>query len=677
MPYVLSLIISLAFSLTYNAPGQASPVFGAVQPFTSAQLSAGADNGECLTTNGSANAWGACGGGGVTGGTAGMMASWVNSTTLTATSTPTASAFYATSTRASVLPYASSTAISATTASTTNAIVSSVRSALVLNGATGVLGAYGGSGACTNQFVTVLSAAGVGTCASVTDATFSGQLGISHGGTNQSAFTTSGNTVYYTGSALQTSPTNSAATTPFASSTAISTTYASSTFYFGAGLASCSGGNFLTFDGAGRFGCAADSVGGGGSYPFTPAITFSTTTSATTSSIWTKGVFFASSTVAASQFPYASTTALSSDFLFVNTTAKIGSLSGAVSASAGVLSAGTLSIANGGTNQTTYGTTGGMIYFDGTKLTQSAGGDPFYDAANIRFIVGRASGSFRINGVGTNGNGYLGIDSASGVTTGDVFLINTSGNVGIATTTPGAKLGVTGNMFIAGNITSTSTLSSFFPYASSTAISTGYASSTSYFGAGLADCNTGNMLTWTAGRFGCEDDSTGAGGGTYPFTPTTWAGIQISATSTGIWNKAFLGFIASSSIINYSSSTAITASAALYVDSTRIQNFETFAFSYGSSTQGSGTTTRYLAPAANPMTVDSVQCDFSHFMQISLYDGTNRADYVMASGTIGTYAYSSNNAFIAGEAIRVDVSTTTNTSANVAGGCRFKFRYTN
>ena len=44
--------------------------------------------------------------------------------------------------------------------------------------------------------------------------------------------------------------------------------------------------------------------------PFSHLSTFNTTTSATSSSIWTQGAFFASSTVAASQFPYASTTAI-------------------------------------------------------------------------------------------------------------------------------------------------------------------------------------------------------------------------------------------------------------------------------------------------------------------------------------------------------------------------------
>lgn len=72
-------------------------------------------------------------------------------------------------------------------------------------------------------------------------------------------------------------------------------------------------------------------------------------------------------------------------------------------------------------------------------------------------------------------------------------------------------------------------------FASSTALSTSYASSTLWYGGGLANCNTGNMLTWTNGVFGCEDDSTGAGGGAWPFTPTTNFGQAVQSTTTALW----------------------------------------------------------------------------------------------------------------------------------------------
>lgn len=51
-------------------------------------------------------------------------------------------------------------------------------------------------------------------------------------------------------------------------------------------------------------------------------------------------------------------------------------------------------------------------------------------------------------------------------------LKNDTGNFGLGTSTPGSKFSIQGNEFIAGNITSTSTVASIFPYATSTDIST-------------------------------------------------------------------------------------------------------------------------------------------------------------------------------------------------------------
>ena len=65
-----------------------------------------------------------------------------------------------------------------------------------------------------------------------------------------------------------------------------------------------------------------------------------------------------------------------------------------------------------------------------------------------------------------------------------------------------------GNVATAGtlNVTGLTTLAN----ASTTLFSTGYASSTLYYGAGLANCASENMLTWTDGRFGCEFDTLAA-----------------------------------------------------------------------------------------------------------------------------------------------------------------------
>ena len=101
-----------------------------------------------------------------------------------------------------------------------------------------------------------------------------------------------------------------------------------------------------------------------------------------------------------------------------------------------------------------------------------------------------------------------------------------------------------------------------------------------------------------------------------------------------------------------------------------------FAFAYASTTQGSGTSTLRLGVAPWAITAVSVRCDFSNFMGISLFDGTNRADYFVASSTIGTVTYTTNNTFTNGEALRVDVGTSTNIAADVRGGCTVQYTST-
>lgn len=88
----------------------------------------GANNWDCAADD-------TVGGGAVDGtGTAGMLTSWVDVDTITATGTPTAARYVATSTTASIFPYASTTALSATTLYGALVGNASTASALFANG---------------------------------------------------------------------------------------------------------------------------------------------------------------------------------------------------------------------------------------------------------------------------------------------------------------------------------------------------------------------------------------------------------------------------------------------------------------------------------------------------------------------------------------------------------------
>jgi hypothetical protein len=104
--------------------------------------------------------------------------------------------------------------------------------------------AYAGATSCTNQFFTGLSALGASTCGSVVDADISGQIGLSHGGTNASLSganqiltMNSGNTAVTTAGAGYT-----------ITSTLLSATQASTTLISNFGTAYFGGSSTTTID---------------------------------------------------------------------------------------------------------------------------------------------------------------------------------------------------------------------------------------------------------------------------------------------------------------------------------------------------------------------------------------------------------------------------------------------
>lgn len=111
------------------------------------------------------------------------------------------------------------------------------------------------------------------------------------------------------------------------------------------------------------------------------------------------------------------------------------------------------------------------------------------------------------------------------------LLLSPFGNNGFVvstTTANGAKLSATSTPFF--NKFS-------FGSATGTTLFTTTASTTNFFGANLITCNSGNVLTWAAGKFGCAADATGSSGGDpfFHLTPTqssTSTGLQIFASTT-------------------------------------------------------------------------------------------------------------------------------------------------
>jgi len=98
----------------------------------------------------------------------------------------------------------------------------------------------------------------------------------------------------------------------------------------------------------------------------------------------------------------------------------------------------------------------------------------------------------------------------------------------------------------------------------STLTVTNTASTSKFFADGLITCNSENMLTWAAGIFGCESDTSSAGGGAFAWTPTTYSSVNVNATSTGLWLKGTSPFslIASSSLITNATSSSVDVTAA-------------------------------------------------------------------------------------------------------------------
>jgi hypothetical protein len=259
---------------------------------------------------------------------------------------------------------------------------------------------------------------------------------------------------------------------------------------------------------------------------------------------------------------------------------------------------------------------------------------------------------------------------------------------------------------------------STFTYASSTdKLTVSYASSTAITVTGNSYLGTISSGTWNATAITTIYGGTGFGAGGLKSTFIPFGnGTNAFATSSALY------FTTGTSNLTYSygSTTALTVSGTAYlttvmgavdlggatslelpqdgtIDTTgevkwdttsgtlqiyngsAVQTFKPFVTLVGnvaSSTWGTGTTTVYLGPAVAAGTITEARCEISAgTLGVSLYDGTNRANYIKtASTTIDTFTYTTNNTFTANESIRMDVGTAVSSPTQIT--CRFKFVYT-
>ncbi|KND47938.1 MAG: hypothetical protein AB199_04240 [Parcubacteria bacterium C7867-004] len=112
--------------------------------------------------------------------------------------------------------------------------------------------------------------------------------------------------------------------------------------------------------------------------------------------------------------------------------------------SGNTLSLGTLGIANGGTATTTF-YNGGVVFSDGTKLTQSSAPANFFWNETNKFLgLGTSSPWAQLS---INPDNIAGPALAIGSSTGTSFMVTNGGNVGIGTSTVGSKLTLAGGNF--------------------------------------------------------------------------------------------------------------------------------------------------------------------------------------------------------------------------------------
>lgn len=408
--------------------------------------------------------------------------------------------------------------------------------------------------------------------------------------------------------------------------------YASSTLWFGGGLGTCnSTNNWLTWA-SGRYGCAALDVTGD----------------------WTgtiDGNNFTGGAVAQGDLLYGSAAGVISELTKDTNATRYLSNQGAsnnpswnqVNLTNGVT--GTLPYGNGGTGSTTAPV--GQLLYGGSTAYQSVA----TSSATCTGASGVTCTTFTIVGSGGSTialsaipNSSLANSTISGVSLGsnlanltatDATLTFSGTYNGSAARTIGLNLG-NANTWTAlqtfGN--STTSLASF-----------SYASSTVWRGGGLTtDCDTAatSKLLWdaTTGQFSCGTDQTGAGGGSWPFTPTTNFGQNVQATTTALWMQAtpFSFFASSTAVLTNASTSQLTVSNALYPATDDGAALGSTAFKWSDAFWANGSVLNWnngdvlLTHSANTLTLSGGSLTFSG-NDPDVTTGTNEHFNISPNGT--------------------------------------------
>ena len=189
-------------------------------------------------------------------------------------------------------------------------------------------------------------------------------------------------------------------------------------------------------------------------FPFTTLATYGTTSAATSSSIQTAGVFFASSTAAASVFPYASSTALSAGTLCIAADCRTAWPTGGGGGDPFPVHTTYAGLTTSGTSSTLW-LTGATVSLAASSSVLTFASSTAFTASGSGYFATDAGASV---GIGTtspwallsiNPNGIAGPAFAIGSSTATNFLITNAGRVGIGTTSPGYALDVNGDVNVA------------------------------------------------------------------------------------------------------------------------------------------------------------------------------------------------------------------------------------